>query len=265
VRIAVFGLGEAGGLIAADLAARGVEVAGYDPAPVADPVGVRRCVHPAEAVAGADFVLGITAAADAATALGQALDEIPTRAVYADFATAAPRLKQELAARAAARRLPFVDVALMAPVPGKGLATPAGISGNGAASFEAVFVPLGMPVERVGEVAGEAALRKLLRSVMMKGLAALLIEAMRAGRNAGVGDWLWQNMVHQLAVADGPLLARLVSGTKVHALRRLHEMEAAEALLNDLGVDPVMTRSTVESLRRIPSEELPVLPGSEED
>ncbi len=261
-RVAVFGLGEAGSLIAADLAARGVEVTGYDPAPVADPPGVVRHGQPAGAVVGADFVLGITAAADAATALDQALGEIPAGAIYADLATAAPRLKQELAATCAARGLAFVDVALMAPVPGKGLATPAGAAGDGAAAFERMFVPLGMPVEVVGETAGEAALRKLLRSVMMKGLAALLIEAMRAGRAAGVGDWLWRNMVDQLAAADEALLARLVAGTRTHAVRRLHEMEAAGSLLADLDVEPVMTRSTVESLRRMLDEELPELPRS---
>ena len=118
-----------------------------------------------------------------------------------------------------------------------------------------------MPVEVIGSEAGEAALRKLLRSVMMKGLAALLIEAMRAGHAAGVGDWLWRNMAQQLSVADGPLLARMVAGTKPHALRRLHEMEAARELLDDLGVDPLMTRSTIISLRRMLDEEVPELPG----
>lgn len=260
MKIAVFGLGEAGSRIAADLAARGVEVHGFDPAAVPDPAGVRRVVRPGEAVDGADFVLAITAAADAVTALEQALEEIPAEAVYADLATAAPKLKQRLAARAAARRLAFVDVALMAPVPGKGITTPAGVSGDGAVRFTEVFGAFGMPVENVGEAPGQAALRKLLRSVMMKGLAALLIEAMRAGHAAGVGDWLWRNMADQLTVADGPLLARLVAGTKPHARRRLHEMEAAETLLDDLGVEPVMTRATVASLRRMLDEELPEVP-----
>ncbi len=63
---------------------------------------------------------------------------------------------------------------------------------------------------------------------MMKGLAALLIEAMRAEHAAGVGDWLWNNMAHQLTVADAPLLAGLVKGTRTHALRRLHEMEVSQ-------------------------------------
>jgi hypothetical protein len=67
-------------------------------------------------------------------------------------------------------------------------------------------------------------------------------------------------MARQLSAADGPLLARLVAGTKTHAERRLHEMEASRELLEELGVPPVMTRSTVESLRRIRDEKLPDIP-----
>ncbi len=260
-RVGVFGLGEAGSLIAADLAAAGIGVTGYDPAPVADPPGVARVVDPADAVRGVDAVIALTASADAETALRQALGEIAPGTLYADFSTAAPSLKEALAGVAREAGLEFVDVALMAPVPGKGAATPCGVSGSGAEAFAAAFVPLGMPVEVIGARAGQAALRKLLRSVMMKGLAALLIEAMRAGNAAGVGDWLWRNMVDQIGVMDEALLARLVAGTRTHALRRLHEMEASGQLLEDLGVDPLMTRSTAESLRRMATEELPELPA----
>ena len=77
VRIAVFGLGEAGSLIAGDLAASGCAVRGFDPAPVGTPAGVERCADPIRAVEGVGVVLGITAAADAETALTQALDQIP--------------------------------------------------------------------------------------------------------------------------------------------------------------------------------------------
>jgi 3-hydroxyisobutyrate dehydrogenase-like beta-hydroxyacid dehydrogenase len=161
---------------------------------------------------------------------------------------------------AAARNLGFADVALMSIVPGNGLRTPALATGPAAAALEAVLAPLGMPIEAVGEQAGDAATRKLLRSVVIKGLAALLIEAMHAADAAGCADETWQNLVDQFTAADGPFLRRMVEGTDPHAVRRLHEMEAAAELLADLGVDPVMTRATVENLRRVPIEGLPRLP-----
>lgn len=250
MRVALFGLGEAGTAIGADLVAAGAEVHGFDPADVATPSGVHRHHDPVAAVVDCDVVLAVTAAADAPTALKQALDQIPRDALYADLATSAAGLKQRLAADAGSVGLRFVDVALMAPVPGKGLRTPALASGPGAGAFVEMMAPLGMPVEHAGDQAGDAATRKLLRSVVMKGLAALVAECMDAAHAAGFAEETWRNIVGQLTAADEALIRRLVEGTGPHALRRLHEMQASADMLEELGVEPVMTRSTVESLRR---------------
>jgi len=263
MRITLFGLGEAGGAIAADLAAAGVDVHGFDPADVATPAGVRRHDSPQSAVACSELVLAVTAAADAPLALAQASGAFPAGIVYADLATGTAGLKQRLAAGAATAGVRFADVALMAPVPGKGLRTPALVSGSGAGAFVEMMAPLGMPVESAGPTAGAAATRKLLRSVVIKGLTALLVESMEAAHAAGFADETWDNLVEQFTAADGALLRRLVEGTAPHALRRLHEMEASVSLLEELGVDPVMTRSTVESLRRINGgAQLPALPAA---
>jgi 3-hydroxyisobutyrate dehydrogenase-like beta-hydroxyacid dehydrogenase len=119
---------------------------------------------------------------------------------------------------------------------------------------------LGAPVDVIGERAGDATTRKLLRSVMMKGLAAVVIEALRAAHAAGLSDWLWADLVAEMKAADEQLLVRLVEGTGVHARRRVHEMEASAAMLDSLGVDPVMTRATVEALRRVVVGGVPEVP-----
>lgn len=262
MRLAVFGLGEAGSLYAADAVAAGAQVHGYDPADVATPRGVVRHDTPTAAVTDVDVVLALTSAADAEGALTQALGAIPSSAVYADAATGSSGLKRRLAALAAEADLAFVDVALMSPVPGSGIRTPALASGPGAARFVELMVPLGMPVVDDGPEAGRAAARKLLRSVVMKGFAALIIESMDAAHAAGLADETWQNLVAQFTDADEALMRRLVDGTGPHSRRRLHEMEASAALLEEMGVDPVMTRGTIESLRRIDAgeSELPDLP-----
>lgn len=263
-RVCVFGLGEAGSLIAGDLALLpDVEVHGYDPAEVATPPGVLRHGHPEEAVVGADLVLGITAAADATAALTQALDAIPRGAIYADLATASAGLQRSLATIAALAGLSFTDVALMSPVHGAGLRTPALASGPAARAFIAAIGPLGMPVEHAGEEAGMAATRKLLRSVVVKGLTALVVEAMQAAEAAGLANETWDNIVGQLGAADEELIRRLVTGTGRHAARRIHEMEAAAELLTELGVEPFMTNATAARLRSVAADEsvVPVLPG----
>jgi 3-hydroxyisobutyrate dehydrogenase-like beta-hydroxyacid dehydrogenase len=260
MRAAVLGLGEAGALFAADLASAGVGVTAFDPAPVATPAGVTRGASPAEAVAGADVVLAFTAEADAEPALRHILGAVAVGALYADHSTSAPALKARLAGVAEASGCAYVDVALMSPVPGRGLRTPALASGAGAERYVAVMGALGAPVELVGPRSGDASTRKLLRSVTMKGLAALVIEAVRAADAAGLAQWLWRDLVAEITAADEALLARFVTGTGQHAARRVHEMEACASLLESLGVEPVMTRATVEALQRAASEGVPDVP-----
>lgn len=262
MRIGIFGLGEAGGLIAEDLARLGVTVKAYDPANVSTPEGVTRLNTPSSVVVDANIVIALTAAADARSALEQAYKDIPADAVYADFSTSTASLKRELDARASQRRIRFADVALLAVVPGNGLGTRALASGPGADRFATIFQQLGMPVESLAGDAGEAATRKLLRSVFMKGLAGVMIEALQAAGEAGLSEWLWDNLVTEIASADESLIRRLVTGTAPHAKRRLHEMEASSQLLLDLGVEPVMTRATVENLRRVLEHGLPDIPSA---
>lgn len=261
LKVAVFGLGEAGGEIAADLAAAGVEVRGYDPASVTTPVGVARIADPAGAVAGADVVLAVTAAKHAMSAATQALDEIEPPAMYVDLSTAAPATKREIAGVVEGRAIRFADVALMSTVPGKGIRTPALVSGAAADDAATLLGGLGMPIAVAGPAPGDAATRKLLRSVMVKGLAAVVIESMRAARAAGLEDETWTNIVDQLTATDEAFVRRMVEGTAVHAARRRDEMATAVELLGDLGVDSVMSQATVANLEAVLRDGLDQLPG----
>jgi 3-hydroxyisobutyrate dehydrogenase-like beta-hydroxyacid dehydrogenase len=257
MKVAVLGLGEAGSVLAADLAHSGDEVHGYDPRPIPAPPGVNRLDTPDAAVAGCALVLAVVAASQADDALTQVLESLENGAIYADLSTASPGLKEALADRVAGRTALFVDVALMAPVPGRGLAAPALASGSGAAQYAKLINARGGQVEVVGERAGQAAARKLLRSVVMKGLAALLIESTEAATHYGQGEWFWNHLVDQLGSIDEALMERLLSATAIHAPRRLEEMEAARDLLTELGVPPFMTNATITHLRRLLEEGMP--------
>ena len=124
-----------------------------------------------------------------------------------------------------------------------------------------VLNPLGAEIEPMPGLPGAATAKKLLRSVLMKGAAAVLIEAVQAGAAADDLEWLWANLADELTGADEDWMRRLVEGTTVHARRRLDEMEAAARMLEDLGVEPTMTRSTVTSLDRIlEGDDVPELP-----
>jgi 3-hydroxyisobutyrate dehydrogenase-like beta-hydroxyacid dehydrogenase len=209
---------------------------------VRDAPAVSRFADPAAAVAGSDVVLSVNSAAAALGAAAAALPAVGRGAVYADLNTAAPGLKRALAALVAGIGARFADVALLGPVPARGLATPALASGPGARAFAEVLEPLGMPVDVVSAEAGDAATLKLLRSVFMKGLAAAAVESHAAAEAAGHARWLEDQIA---GVIGRPLLERLLEGSREHAARRVDELEAARELLLELGIEPrIATAST---------------------
>jgi 3-hydroxyisobutyrate dehydrogenase-like beta-hydroxyacid dehydrogenase len=249
LRVAVLGLGEAGAAIATDLVAAGVDVRGFDP--MADGVEtVPRAGSAAEAVAGATLILSVNSAGVALDVAREA-DPQPDQ-LFADLNTGPPALKVELARVTQPAR--FVDVALLGPVPGKGLRTPCLVSGSGAAAYAEMLRPLGVSVEVVGDEPGIAAGRKLLRSVFMKGIAAAAVESLAAARAAGCEDWLHEDLAGVLGNASPELLDRLVDGSRTHAARRLHEMLAASDMLRDLHVEPRISEAARGWLEQLEAE-----------
>ncbi len=238
--VAVLGLGEAGGAIARDLVAAGAIVRAYDPA-VPAPCEMIQTADEADAATGADLVLSVNSSKAAVDALRAG---VAKAAVWADLNTASPGLKRQLAEIAAMYDVSFADIAIMAPVPGRGLRTPFLASGPAAARVAELLTPLGASVTTLDGPHGLAAERKLLRSVFFKGLAAAVVEALEAGRAAGCEDWLRANITEELTRAGESTVERLVTGTHQHAVRRADEMAAATDMLTELGVEPTMTAAT---------------------
>jgi 3-hydroxyisobutyrate dehydrogenase-like beta-hydroxyacid dehydrogenase len=218
-------------------------VIGWDPA--RRPDGIVNAASAREAVAGADVVLSVNAASVALGAAAEVAHDLPDGALYVDLNTASRQLKRDLAAALPAR---FADVALLGAVSITGLATPALASGEGAVRFAELFEPLGMPIEIVGSSPGDAAGLKLLRSVFMKGVAAAAIESLEAARSAGAEDRVRADIV---SVIGEPLLERLLTGSERHAARRVDEMQAAAAYLEELGIEPRVARAALGWLEQL--------------
>ena len=92
---------------------------------------------------------------------------------------------------------------------------------------------------------GDAAGLKLLRSVFMKGIAAAAIESLEAAKVAGAEERIHAEIVE---VLGEPLLGRLLAGSRAHAARRVEEMRAAAAYLEELGVEPRVATAAAEWL-----------------
>jgi 3-hydroxyisobutyrate dehydrogenase len=249
MRVAVLGLGEAGRRYAADLAAGGVAVTGYDTRAVEPPPGVAVAASVSEAADGADLVLSLTTAAGSLEVAKTAAAHLGPDTVYADLNAASPGQKATVAGALGTGL--FADVAVLAPVPREGMRTPVLVSGPGADAYARLLGRFGGRIEVVAGGPGAASSRKLLRSVFMKCLATTILEALAAGRGAGCEDWVRAQIAGELGENGEALVERLVTGTYRHAERRLHEMVATKSYLDELGAPAEMTAASIAWLAEV--------------
>jgi 3-hydroxyisobutyrate dehydrogenase-like beta-hydroxyacid dehydrogenase len=247
--IALLGIGEAGGTLARDLIAAGVRVRGWDPEPRMIPDGLDFASSNPAAVSGADIVLSANWASVAMEVAIEVAPVLQPGQLYADLNTAAPQLKRDIAPIIERTGALFVDAALMDPVPPKGLHTQVYASGSGAELFAEKMSPLGMPVTFLDDEAGNAATHKLVRSIMYKGVAAVVMECLEAAERLHMTEYARSQMlklIHEEAMID-----RFVSGSIKHAERRVQEMEAVVEMLNSIGVSAFTSQAAMQKLKEL--------------
>ena len=200
-------------------------------------------------LARAEVVVSAVVVATAATVGGDIAAGLRPGTLVVDINAATPRTKRQVAEAVTAHGGAYVDANLMGAVGLYGATVPLYCSGDGAERFARLFNPLGFVIELAGEMLGAAAAVKMLRSVVTKGIEALVVEAMTAATLAGV---------RQAALAGicGPMDATRFSSfvdmclrtDVLHAGRRAVEMEGVVEGLRELGLDPVMTEATAARL-----------------
>lgn len=168
-------------------------------------------------------------------------------ATIVDMTTAAAQAKREAAGKAAAAGLGYVDIAITGAVALSGARTPLLYAGPHINAVEELLTSAGAPVRVLPDSApGDAVTVKLLRSVIMKGLEALAIEALPAARSYGVLDQLYTVLsdVDQSPFTD--LLKSMVATHPAHAVRRHAEVLEAAAQLDRAGYPSELTRHVAE-------------------
>ncbi len=247
--ISILGIGEAGGTLARDLIAEGIQVRGWDPAPRNLPEGLDFASSNPEAVSGADIILSVNWASVAIEVAKEVAPMLKPSQLYADLNTAAPQLKRDIAPIIEKTGALFVDAALMDPVPPKGLRTQVYASGNGAEKFSQKMIPLGMPVTYLDHEAGNAATHKLVRSIMYKGVAAVIVECLEAAEKLNMTEYAREQMLK--IIYDEPMIDRFVSGSIKHAKRRMDEMKAVVEMLDSIGVSAFTSQASVDRLNEL--------------
>lgn len=246
MRCTVIGLGEAGRIYAERLQSHGHDVIGFDVSPIPTP-GLNRAESMAEAVAATDAVIVMTTARASIPVARDAAPYLAPGTLYADFTSAAPDAKLALG-QVLPAGVRAADIAILGPVIALGAATPLMAAGPGAEAAADLLRPLGAPVEVVNGALGDAMAHKLLRSIVMKGLAAVICEAVEAGRRAGYEDWVRGQIAAELAGDAHGTIDRFITGSAKHAARRAEEMSAVAGYCHALGAPSHMSVAARDSL-----------------
>ena len=263
-RLAMIGFGEAGRILAAGLAAAGrFEVSAYDIlvhdaaaresmlAAAAERQVMMSETHRA-AVAGARVIVSAVTAASSLDVAREAAACLAPGQIFADMNSVSPGTKRASAKLIADAGGRYVDVAVMAPVPPYGLKVPILLGGAAAHELAALLAPSGMNLEVVADEIGTASAIKMCRSVMIKGLEALVVECMLGARRYGVEDRVLASLEETFPQMEWDKRADyLVSRVVVHGRRRAAEMREVAATLREAGIEPLMASATAQCQDRI--------------
>ncbi|WP_243789006.1 DUF1932 domain-containing protein [Saccharopolyspora gloriosae] len=166
-------------------------------------------------------------------------------ATVADLSTAATESKQRSAEHCRTGGIRYVDLAITGSVAANGPRTPLLYAGPECAGLITLLERLGAPLTLLdGAEPGDAMRVKLLRSVIMKGLEALVVECVPAAEEYGVTEQLWTSLGDVDRTGFVPLLHAMLRTHAQHAARREHEVAQSAEQLEAIGRPSAMTRAT---------------------
>jgi 3-hydroxyisobutyrate dehydrogenase-like beta-hydroxyacid dehydrogenase len=199
------------------------------------------------ALAATDVIISAVTADQAADAAKQAAPYLTSRHIYADLNSVSPRTKEKVAEIITRSGAHFVEIAVMGPIPPKLHKTPMLLGGAFASEFQEMFAPYGMRLDVVStDQIGRAAAVKMFRSVIYKGLEALIFECVLGASQYGAEPRVFASLAENFPGIDWKQLADYMVGrVVVHGERRAREMYEVARTLEELGIEPMMAAATV--------------------
>ena len=261
IKVGLIGYGEIGSTLGAGLRARGLQnIASFDIGAFDGPyvpliqerarnAGVPLLRSVADLAAQTDLLIGVTPGSSSVKSATDLAPYLQARHLFIDIASATPKVKKDVAAALSGSGAAVADGSIVG-TPRDGLALPILASGPAAEAMRDALVPWGMQIEAVGPELGTASAIKILRSVLIKGIEALLDEMMLGARRYGLDEVVLASASRTLMSRPFPDFAsNLIATGVIHAKRRAEEAAMAAEALEDVGIEPIMTRSTATRLR----------------
>jgi 3-hydroxyisobutyrate dehydrogenase-like beta-hydroxyacid dehydrogenase len=193
-----------------------------------------------------DIMMSAVTANQALNAAEQNAPYLAAQHIYADLNSVSPGLKQCIARTIEASGARFAEIAVMAPVPPYGHKVPMLAGGSGAEDFVAKLAPFGISAEIVSREVGTAAATKMFRSIIVKGLEALITECVLGASRYNADERVFASLDESFPGVDWKQLADYMVGrVVVHGERRAREMEEVAATLREIDIEPIMAEAIV--------------------
>jgi 3-hydroxyisobutyrate dehydrogenase-like beta-hydroxyacid dehydrogenase len=189
-----------------------------------------------------DLIISAVTASNTLAVAEEAAPYIQSAAVFLDLNSASPGTKQKAAALIDAAGAHYVEAGVMTSVPPYGIKVPMLLGGARAAELADLLTEWGMDAKAVSEQLGVASAIKMCRSVMIKGLEALVIESYTTARQYGVEDHVLPTLAETFPSIDWPKQgAYFFSRVVQHGKRRAEEMREAANTVREAGFEPFMS------------------------
>jgi 3-hydroxyisobutyrate dehydrogenase-like beta-hydroxyacid dehydrogenase len=257
-RIGLVGYGEVGRILAEDLRARGaVRLCAYDlklggaaEGPLrehAEAHGVALAASHAALAAEADFVVSAVTASQAVAVAEACAPALESGAWFLDFNSASPGAKLRAAQHIEGAGGRYVEGAVMTSIPPYRIRVPLLLGGPHAAALAPLLASLGFDARVASERLGVASATKMCRSVMIKGLEAMVIESFTAARAYGVEDAVLASLAETFPGIDWEkqgsyFFQRVIE----HGRRRAEEMREVAQTVREAGLEPWSAAGTAE-------------------
>ena len=192
-----------------------------------------------------DLVISAVTASNTLAVAREAAPFLRPGTVFLDLNSASPGTKQQAAALVDARGGHYVEAGVMTSVPPYGIRVPMLLGGAQAEALAALLAGWGMDAKAVSPELGVASAIKMCRSVMIKGLEALVIESYATARRYGVEDHVLPTLQETFPSIDWQQQgAYFFSRVVQHGKRRAEEMREAANTVREAGFEPFMAAAT---------------------
>ena len=256
--VGLVGYGEVGRILAEDLRKQDVRVTAYDTklrsdqagGPLRDHAstyGVALTASHADLAAQADFVISAVTASQAVPVAQACAPAVQRDAWFLDFNSASPGAKQRAADLIDGGGGRYVEGAVMTSIPPKRIKVPLLLGGAGAAELAPLLVQLGFDAKIASNELGVASAVKMCRSIMIKGMEAMVIEAFTTARAYGVEDAVLASLKETFPGIDWEKQgAYFFQRVIEHGRRRSEEVREVAETVREIGLTPWSAQGTAE-------------------